>query len=110
MRWSGGRRAGLSAPIPYGTAPTPGRPARRALRGRSPFHADRQHLHHILVALGLSPGQTVATPVVVSFALGAAGLAAEALKVPEYAMFYVYLTGFVAYGCAAEFACRKLKL
>ena len=83
---------------------------RRAVLGRSPFHADRQHLHHILVALGLSPGQTVATLVVLSLALGAAGLAAEALKVPEYAMFYVYLTGFVAYGCAAEFACRKLKL
>jgi len=82
---------------------------RRALHGRNPFHADRQHLHHIILALGLSPGQTVAAVVALSFALGAAGLAAEAAKVPEYVMFYVYMTGLIAYGCAAEFACGKLK-
>jgi UDP-GlcNAc:undecaprenyl-phosphate/decaprenyl-phosphate GlcNAc-1-phosphate transferase len=82
---------------------------RRALHGRNPFHADRQHLHHIVLALGLSPGQTVAVVVVLSFALGAAGLAAEAAKVPEHVMFYVYVTGLITYGCAAEFACRKLK-
>jgi UDP-GlcNAc:undecaprenyl-phosphate GlcNAc-1-phosphate transferase len=83
---------------------------RRALRGRNPFHADRRHLHHILLALGLSSGQTVAALAVLSLALGAAGLAAEALQVPQYAMFYAYMTGLVAYGCAAEFACRKLSL
>jgi len=83
---------------------------RRGLRGRNPFNADRQHLHHILVALGLSPGQTVATLVAVSLALGAAALAAEAHKVPEYVMFYLYIAGLVAYGCAAEFACSKLGL
>lgn len=82
---------------------------RRALHGRNPFHADRQHLHHIVLALGLSPGQTVAAVVALSFALGAAGLAAEAAKVPEYVMFYLYLAGLVAYGCVAEFACRNLK-
>jgi UDP-GlcNAc:undecaprenyl-phosphate GlcNAc-1-phosphate transferase len=83
---------------------------RRALRGRNPFQADRQHLHHILIALGLSPGRTVVLLAILSFALGAAALAAEALKVPEYAMFYTYMAGLVAYGIAAEIACRKLKL
>ncbi len=62
---------------------------RRALRGRNPFHADRQHLHHILLALGLSSGQTVAALAFLSFALGALALAAE----------------FVA-----EIACRRLGL
>jgi UDP-GlcNAc:undecaprenyl-phosphate/decaprenyl-phosphate GlcNAc-1-phosphate transferase len=83
---------------------------RRALRGRSPFHADRQHLHHILLALGLSSGQTVGLLLVLSFALGAAALAAEALNVPEYAMFYAYMTCLVAYGFAAEIACKRLGL
>jgi len=83
---------------------------RRALRGRNPFRADRQHLHHILLALGLSPSQTVAFLVVLAFALGAAGFAAEALKVPEYVMFYTYMAGLVTYGLLAEFACLKLKL
>jgi UDP-GlcNAc:undecaprenyl-phosphate GlcNAc-1-phosphate transferase len=83
---------------------------RRALRGRNPFHADRQHLHHILLALGLSPGRTVAVIVILSFACGAAGLVAEALRVPQYAMYYAYMAGLVAYGFAAEFACRKFQL
>jgi UDP-GlcNAc:undecaprenyl-phosphate GlcNAc-1-phosphate transferase len=83
---------------------------RRALRGRNPFHADRQHLHHILLALGLGSGQTVAVIVVLAFLLGAAGLAAEALNVPEYVMFYVYMAGLVTYGIAAELACGKLGL
>ena len=83
---------------------------RRGLRGRDPFHADRQHLHHILLALGLSNGQTVAAMAAVSFALGALALAAESAGVPQYALFYAYLTGLVAYGCAAEFACKKLTL
>ena len=83
---------------------------RRALRGRNPFHADRQHLHHILLALGLSNGQTVTALVALSFALGALALVTESAGVPQHVMFYAYMTGLVAYGLAAEFACRKLGL
>jgi len=83
---------------------------RRALRGRNPFHADRQHLHHILLALGLSSGQTVAALLALSFTLGAIALLAENAGVPQYAMFYAYIGGLVAYGCAAELACGKLGL
>ena len=46
----------------------------------------------------------------ISFALGALALAAESAGVPQYAMFYVYMAGLVAYGCAAEFLCRKREL
>jgi UDP-GlcNAc:undecaprenyl-phosphate GlcNAc-1-phosphate transferase len=83
---------------------------RRALHGRNPFHADRQHLHHILLALGLSPGRTVAAMVALSFALGAAGLVAEAMKVPECALYYAYLAVLIAYGIVAEVLCRRLGL
>ena len=83
---------------------------RRALKGRNPFRADRQHLHHILLALGLSPGRTVVVIVSLSFAAGAAGLVAEAMRVPEYAMFYAYMACLIAYGIAAEILCRRLGL
>jgi len=83
---------------------------RRALRGRSPFRADRQHLHHILIALGLSPGQTVAVLVLLSFTLGAAALAGEARAVPEYLMFYLYMACLTGFGIAAEILCRRLEL
>lgn len=83
---------------------------RRALRGRSPFRADRRHLHHILLALGVSPGRTVAFLVLLALVLGAAGLAAEAQKVPEFVMFYLYMAGLVGYAVAAEILCRRLNL
>lgn len=83
---------------------------RRALRGRNPFRADRHHLHHILVALGLSSGRTTALLFALALALGLAAIAAERLGVPQYAMFYLYMTGLVAYGFAADFACKKLEL
>ncbi len=83
---------------------------RRGLRGRNPFHADRQHMHHILLALGLSGGQATAVLAVKSFALGALALAADCSGVPQYAMFYTYIAGLVAYGCAAEIVCRKYQL
>jgi UDP-GlcNAc:undecaprenyl-phosphate GlcNAc-1-phosphate transferase len=37
----------------------------RTLRSQSPFHADRQHLHHMLLELGLSHGR--ATAILVGF-------------------------------------------
>ena len=83
---------------------------RRGLRGSNPFHADRRHLHHILLALGLTSGQAVATLAAASLLLGVLGLAAEAAGVPQYAMFYAYVAGLIAYGCAAELLCRKYRL
>src|SRR6185295_28893 len=83
---------------------------RRAARGRNPFHADRQHLHHILLAFGLSSGQTVAAMVALSFVLGALALAADFAAVSQYVLFYAYVALLMVYACAAEFACRRLGL
>ncbi len=43
---------------------------RRILRGQSPFHPDREHLHHRLLALGLSQKQAVALMYGISAVLG----------------------------------------
>lgn len=49
---------------------------RRVAKGQSPFQADREHMHHRLIALGLSHRHAVMTLYVVSgvFALGALAL------------------------------------
>lgn len=47
---------------------------RRILRGRSPFSADRAHLHHRLVDAGLSQPQCVMVLHVISAALGLIGV------------------------------------
>jgi UDP-GlcNAc:undecaprenyl-phosphate GlcNAc-1-phosphate transferase len=46
----------------------------RLRQGRSPFHADKQHLSHRLVALGLSPPRAVGTICLLAAVIGAGGL------------------------------------
>ena len=46
----------------------------RIWQGRSPFHADKQHLSHRLVALGLSPPRAVGVICLLVIAIGAGGL------------------------------------
>jgi UDP-GlcNAc:undecaprenyl-phosphate/decaprenyl-phosphate GlcNAc-1-phosphate transferase len=81
---------------------------RRTLRGRSPFAGDREHLHHILLGLGLSTGHTVLLIALASLMLAVIALAARLGKVPESVMFYAYMAGLAAYGVAAEMLCRRL--
>ncbi|MGE0876634.1 MAG: MraY family glycosyltransferase, partial [Burkholderiales bacterium] len=71
---------------------------RRVLRGSSPFVGDREHVHHILLAAGLSARQVLALLFVVSLALGFAGLAAGWLGIPDYVLFYAYMAGLLAWG------------
>ena len=47
---------------------------RRIAHGQSPFHADKGHLHHRLMAMGLSQKQTVAVLYAVSASLGLFGV------------------------------------
>jgi len=83
---------------------------RRALRGRNPFHADRHHMHHILMAYGLSSARTTALLFWIALLLGAAALVADRLGVPQYAMFYAYMACLIAWGITAEVLCRRLHL
>jgi UDP-GlcNAc:undecaprenyl-phosphate GlcNAc-1-phosphate transferase len=83
---------------------------RRMLRGRNPFHADRHHMHHIVMALGLSGARTTALLFWIALALGIGALVADRLGVPQYVMFYLYMACLVAWGCAAEILCRRLHL
>jgi UDP-GlcNAc:undecaprenyl-phosphate GlcNAc-1-phosphate transferase len=46
----------------------------RIWQGRSPFHADQQHLSHRLVTLGLSPPRAVGVICLLAIAIGAGGL------------------------------------
>ncbi|MBQ9922956.1 MAG: undecaprenyl/decaprenyl-phosphate alpha-N-acetylglucosaminyl 1-phosphate transferase, partial [Clostridia bacterium] len=47
---------------------------RRLIKGQSPFHADRGHLHHRLIDIGLSQKQTVAILYALSALMGVAGI------------------------------------
>lgn len=70
----------------------------RRLRARkSPFVADRGHIHHYLLARGFSPSQTLAILVGVSVVFGAIGYLAWLLQAREAVLFYPFFFGFFAY-------------
>ena len=71
--------------------------SRRLLKGQNPFRADRTHLHHILIDLGMSVGGAVALILLIAFVLAAAGVAGWALQVKEHHMFYSAMTVFALY-------------
>lgn len=70
---------------------------RRIWLGKSPFHADRNHLHHLFIRAGFRVSDTVLVLAVVQLTLGAIGVAGLRLGVPEYLMFWLFLLTFVGY-------------
>lgn len=70
----------------------------RRLRARkSPFIADRHHIHHYLLARGFSHGQTLGILVGLSALFGAVGFFGWRLGVPEPFLFWPFFFGFFAY-------------
>lgn len=58
---------------------------------KSPFHADQQHMHHLLLQGGYSVNQVVAIMAGFSFAYGLIAVVAQRSGVPEAAMFVAFL-------------------
>jgi UDP-GlcNAc:undecaprenyl-phosphate GlcNAc-1-phosphate transferase len=71
--------------------------ARRRARGQSAFHADREHIHHFLLAKGFSVSQSLAILVGVSTLFGAIGVLGWRLGVPEPVQFYAFAGLFFGY-------------
>ena len=61
---------------------------RRLVRGRSPFSADRIHLHHVLLDCGFSPRAAAFILIALAFMLGSCGLLGVAMGLPDYIMFW----------------------
>jgi UDP-GlcNAc:undecaprenyl-phosphate GlcNAc-1-phosphate transferase len=82
---------------------------RRVLKGRSPFSADREHIHHILQNAGFSHAQTLLLILAAELAMGLTGLGGWYLGVPEYVMFYAFLLVFAAYSWFVQHAWTTVK-
>ena len=70
---------------------------RRLVRGNSPFHGDRRHIHHTLVYMGLSESQTLAVLLSTSAVFGAIGYFGWYFSVPQYVLSYGFVGGFALY-------------
>ena len=70
---------------------------RRMVRGQNPFHADRRHIHHTLIFMGLTPGQSCGVLLGLSTIFGAVGFFGWFYGVPEYLLTYGFLATFAVH-------------
>jgi UDP-GlcNAc:undecaprenyl-phosphate GlcNAc-1-phosphate transferase len=81
----------------------------RRLRARkSPFAADRQHIHHYLLARGFSHSQTLGILVAFSTLFGAVGFTGWRLGVPEPYLFWPFFFLYFGYHFAIKRAWKAL--
>jgi len=70
---------------------------RRVRKGKSPFDADRDHLHHIFLRAGFSSRSALLIIFALSVLFSFVGIAAEWLDIAESIMFFGFLGLFIIY-------------
>jgi len=68
---------------------------KRLVKHSSPFKPDKTHLHHILMAIGLSQNVTVVLILLLSACFCSLGIAAIFYNIPEPALFIIFLCYFL---------------
>ena len=75
---------------------------RRALRHQSPFTPDRNHIHHLLLFLGLPASWALFYIVTLNLLFNGLGLLLHKASVPEYTQFALFCLCFVAYSALSH--------
>ncbi|HEY2345637.1 MAG TPA: MraY family glycosyltransferase [Xanthomonadaceae bacterium] len=70
---------------------------RRLLHGHSPFHADRNHMHHLMLDAGFTPAEVAVTLIAINVVLGGAASVALLEKLPQPALVLTYVAMCFAY-------------
>lgn len=70
---------------------------RRLAKGQSPFKADREHLHHISLRMGLNSRQSLLLITALACVFACVGIMGEYLLVPDVAMFLLFIALFCLY-------------
>jgi UDP-GlcNAc:undecaprenyl-phosphate GlcNAc-1-phosphate transferase len=83
---------------------------RRMLKGKSPFHPGRDHLHHILLRVGYSDSQVVRFILLVAVACGLVGFFGWRFGVPDAVLFYGFLALFAFYFAGVRYAWKLMRL
>ena len=79
--------------------------------GRSPFAADREHLHHLLPITGYGRYATLGIILVFSLLLALTGLTLDlVLHAPEWLMFGLFIIVFISYRFILSYTWKMLKV
>ncbi|WP_369789221.1 UDP-N-acetylglucosamine--undecaprenyl-phosphate N-acetylglucosaminephosphotransferase [Rouxiella sp. WC2420] len=79
---------------------------RRLRKGMSPFSADRQHIHHLIMRAGFSSRQAFVLITLSAALLAIIGVVGEHLRFPEWLMLGLFLVAFMLYGYCIKRAWR----
>jgi len=82
---------------------------RRLVLGKSPFHSDLYHSHHLLIKLGFSEKKTLMIIILFSVIMVIIGILGERYLIADSLMFIGFLLVFVMYFLARGLALRKIK-
>lgn len=82
---------------------------RRLVNGQSPFHAGRDHLHHLFLRAGFSVRQTWAFHVLLLGAAAGFGIGTELAGIPEYLRFYAFVLVSILYYFAVSRAWSRAR-
>jgi UDP-GlcNAc:undecaprenyl-phosphate/decaprenyl-phosphate GlcNAc-1-phosphate transferase len=74
---------------------------KRVLKGKSPFHPDKTHLHHILKAMGVNHHKVVIVMIAATAISSTIAIIGTVLHLPDYALFSIYLACFTTYFVAS---------
>lgn len=83
---------------------------RRMLKGRSPFHPGRDHLHHILLRVGYNDSQVVRFIHLVALAFALVGYLGWRLNVPDAVLFCGFMGVFALYFYGVKHAWKLMRL
>ncbi|MBU6392281.1 MAG: undecaprenyl/decaprenyl-phosphate alpha-N-acetylglucosaminyl 1-phosphate transferase [Planctomycetes bacterium] len=70
---------------------------KRVLKGKNPFVADKYHLHHVIVRLGLDKKLAVKVIICISIFFSFLAIIGTIIKIPDYYMFSIFLVYFTLY-------------
>lgn len=70
---------------------------RRVLKGQSPFQADREHLHHISLRLGLDSRESLTLITALACIFACIGVIGEYLMIPDVVMLILFALVFAGY-------------
>lgn len=82
---------------------------RRILKGRSPFLADREHLHHLFIRAGYPPGQACWALAGIAFTFGGVGVLFSVYGVPDAVMAIGLLVAITLHFVFVRYAWRTMK-
>jgi UDP-GlcNAc:undecaprenyl-phosphate GlcNAc-1-phosphate transferase len=79
---------------------------KRPLLGKNPFFADKTHIHHLLLRLGLSQKKAVLVILTLSSLFSIATIIGISLKIPDFYLFMLFLAYF-AFHFSVSYAMDK---